>query len=190
MRPRSYTGAPTHSLIHHAHPTRASSSLKHYFLLDQSDFLTHFLDVAGLELSNPARQVSVDKVEALLELVLRNPSSVSCHDPYKEDVGCQLAPMALIDQLLKIVAVHGMDLMGMPDHLRKEAAIPAPDRGPLNGGCHPPSSLYHFSCACSPTHARSHPHPHPHPHLHTHQTTPQASKPSCSTTRCSSRCPW
>ncbi|KAJ1922435.1 gamma tubulin complex Spc97/GCP2 subunit Alp4 [Tieghemiomyces parasiticus] len=58
--------------------------LKHYFLLDRSDFLTHFLDQAQAELSRPAKDVVQSKLQALLDLGLQtaatdqtNPSGAS-----------------------------------------------------------------------------------------------------------------
>ncbi|RUP46947.1 Spc98 family-domain-containing protein, partial [Jimgerdemannia flammicorona] len=84
-------------------------SLKHYFFLDQSDFLTPFLDVAKEELKKPHREVSLTRLQSLLDLVLRNPSSVAAYDPFKEDVKVQMSGLRLIDQLLRIISVNGLE---------------------------------------------------------------------------------
>ncbi|CAG8598230.1 3579_t:CDS:10, partial [Cetraspora pellucida] len=65
-------------------------SIKRYFFLDQSDFFTHFLDLASVELKKPSSQVSLTKLQSLLDLVLRNPSSVAYTDPFKEDVKVEM----------------------------------------------------------------------------------------------------
>lgn len=44
------------------------SSLKHYFLLDQGDFLVHFMDIAGEELDKPSADISKPRLQSLLEL--------------------------------------------------------------------------------------------------------------------------
>ncbi|RUS20820.1 Spc98 family-domain-containing protein [Endogone sp. FLAS-F59071] len=84
-------------------------SLKHYFFLDQSDFLTPFLDVAEEELKKPSREVSMTRLQSLLDLVLRNPSSVAAYDPFKEDVKVQMSGLRLVDQLLRIINVNGLE---------------------------------------------------------------------------------
>lgn len=77
--------------------------------MDASDFLTHFLDLALPELSKPASTLSLTKVQSLLDLVLRNPSSVSFSDPFKDDLKCELGSMTLVHQLLRISSVSGVD---------------------------------------------------------------------------------
>ena len=44
------------------------AALKHYFLLDQGDLLLSFLDSAEEELAKPAGQVSVIRLQSLLDL--------------------------------------------------------------------------------------------------------------------------
>ncbi|CAG8485247.1 12782_t:CDS:2 [Racocetra fulgida] len=81
-------------------------SIKRYFFLDQSDFFTHFLDLASVELKKPSGQVSLTKLQSLLDLVLRNPSSVAYTDPFKEDVKVEMSTVRLVDQLLRIINVE------------------------------------------------------------------------------------
>lgn len=84
-------------------------SLKHYFFLDQSDFLTSFLDLAKDELKQPASGIPHTRLQSLMDLVLRNPSSVAAYDPFKEDVKVSMSHVKLIDQLLRIINVEGID---------------------------------------------------------------------------------
>ena len=46
---------------------RTLEALKHYFLLDQGDLLVTFLDTAEEELVKPASQVSVIRLQSLLD---------------------------------------------------------------------------------------------------------------------------
>ncbi|KAI9492777.1 gamma-tubulin complex component protein [Zychaea mexicana] len=84
-------------------------SLKHYFFLDQSDFLTSFLDLAKDELKQPAREISLARLQSLMDLVLRNSSSVAAYDPFKEDLKVTMSPLKLVDELLRIINVAGLD---------------------------------------------------------------------------------
>ena len=85
------------------------SSLKHYFFLDQSDFLTSFLDLARDELKQPAREIPLTRLQSLMDLVLRNSSSVAAYDPFKEDLKVAMSPLKLVDELLRIINVAGLD---------------------------------------------------------------------------------
>ena len=82
-------------------------SIKHYFFMDQADFFTHFLDISGHELSKKAKHISMTKVQSLLDIALRNPSSVTSADPYKDDVRISMATTSLFDWLLKVITVNG-----------------------------------------------------------------------------------
>ncbi|KAI7852825.1 Spc98 family-domain-containing protein [Circinella umbellata] len=84
-------------------------SLKHYFFLDQSDFLTSFLDLAKEELKQPSREISLARLQSLMDLVLRNSSSVAAYDPFKEDLKVTMSPLKLVDELLRIINVAGLD---------------------------------------------------------------------------------
>merc|ERR1719195_1499697 len=54
-------------------------SVKHYFLLDQGDFVVQFLDVCGDELAQPVNDVEPTRLESLVDLTIRS-SVVKC-DP-------------------------------------------------------------------------------------------------------------
>lgn len=83
------------------------SSMKHFFFLNQSDFLTNFLDLAVSELRKPAKSASIVKLQSLLDLAVRNPSSSSSNDPYKDDLKVVMQSQGLYDWLLKIVSKTG-----------------------------------------------------------------------------------
>ncbi|KAI8341283.1 Spc98 family-domain-containing protein [Chlamydoabsidia padenii] len=83
-------------------------SIKHYFFLDQSDFLTSFLDLAKDELKKSAQDIPLARLQSLMDIVLRNSSSVAAYDPFKEDVVVALSPLKMIDELLRIISVDGM----------------------------------------------------------------------------------
>lgn len=97
-------------------------SLKHYFFLSQSSFLTHFLDLAASELRKPAKAVSIVKLQSLLDLALNTEESVGGGFglgggsviegkgggvSYKEDVKVTMANSGLYEWLLKVVSVSG-----------------------------------------------------------------------------------
>lgn len=81
-------------------------SLKHHFFFDQGDSFTHFLDLASHELNKKVKHVSLSKLQSLLDLAIRNPSSASGADPFNEDVKVVMATSALIDWLTKIINVN------------------------------------------------------------------------------------
>ncbi|KAK9469294.1 Spc98 family-domain-containing protein [Lipomyces arxii] len=84
-------------------------SLKHYFFLDQADFFTNFMDVASHELRKPVKNVSISKLQSLLDLSLRQPGSITAIDPFKEDISVQLNEVGLTEWLMRIVNVSGLD---------------------------------------------------------------------------------
>jgi gamma-tubulin complex component 2 len=81
--------------------------LKHSFLLDQGDFLVHFLDTAGEELAKPAAEIGIPKLQSLLELALR--LSIAAADAHTDDLQCGLERSGIIAQLLSIYAVSEDD---------------------------------------------------------------------------------
>jgi len=77
--------------------------MKHFFFLDQSDFL----DLAVTEMRKPAKAASLVKLQSLLDLAIRNPASSSSNDPYKDDLKVTMQSQGLYDWLLKIVSRTG-----------------------------------------------------------------------------------
>ncbi|KAJ0080147.1 hypothetical protein Patl1_23964 [Pistacia atlantica] len=61
-------------------------SIKHYLLLDQGDFLVHFMDIAREELTKKLDEINVEKLQSLLDLALR--STAAAADPCHEDLTC------------------------------------------------------------------------------------------------------
>ncbi|EGG07568.1 gamma-tubulin complex [Melampsora larici-populina 98AG31] len=82
-------------------------SLKHHFFLSQGDSFTTFLDTANYELAKKLKHVNVSRLQNQFDLAIRNPSSSSSSDPYKEDVKVTMATTSLTDWLLRIVGVTG-----------------------------------------------------------------------------------
>ncbi|KAI9300938.1 gamma-tubulin complex component protein [Cunninghamella echinulata] len=103
-----------HLLLNEQQLTARLRSLKHYFFLDQADFLTSFLDLAKDELRKPAQDIPLTRLQSLLDIVLRNSSSVAAYDPFKEEVVVAMSPLKLIDQLLRIINVAGMETSQLP----------------------------------------------------------------------------
>jgi gamma-tubulin complex component 2 len=75
-------------------------SLKHYFLLDQSDFMVHFMDLAEDEIQKNYKDIRLNKLESLLEISLRITSANS--DPFKDDLKVKLCNSDLISMVKKI----------------------------------------------------------------------------------------
>ncbi|KAI9844441.1 MAG: hypothetical protein M1838_002177 [Thelocarpon superellum] len=100
-------------LTTHALPARLRS-LKHYFFLDRSDFFSYFLELGTSELKKPAKHVNVNKLQSLLDLVLRQPGSVAAQDPFKEDVKVQMNEVSLTKWLMRVVNVSGIEQDSWP----------------------------------------------------------------------------
>lgn len=75
-------------------------SLKHYFLLDQGDFLVHFMDISEEELLKPAKRISSTRLQSLLELALRTSSAAA--DPFHEQLTCMLEKLTATQLLVKV----------------------------------------------------------------------------------------
>jgi len=79
------------------------SSVKKYFLMEQGDFISQFLDLAESQLNQPVDDVEPGRLESLLELVTRITTANS--DPYKDNLRVALLPYDLIFQMGKILAI-------------------------------------------------------------------------------------
>lgn len=81
-------------------------SLKRYFFLSQSSFLTHLLDLSHSELRKSARSASIVKLQSLLDLALN--TDVQGEDAmFREDVKVTMASSGLYEWLLNVVNVSG-----------------------------------------------------------------------------------
>lgn len=85
-------------------------SVKHYFLLDQGDFILQFLNLCEKELSKNVNQVLLARLESFLEIALRMSSANS--DPYKEDMCTILMNYDLRSQMFKILSIQTDDEQG------------------------------------------------------------------------------
>ncbi|KAF9234202.1 Spc98 family-domain-containing protein [Melanogaster broomeanus] len=95
-------------------------SLKHYFFLSQSSFLTHLLDLAHTELKKPAKSASIVKLQSLLDLALTGEDSL-----FREDLKASIASTGLYEWLLKVISVSGViggeEGEGAPDSAREDS---------------------------------------------------------------------
>ena len=82
-------------------------SLKSYFLLNDGDFLLHFMDLTENEMKMPMVEIIPNRLEALLELAIR--TSMSEHDPYKDDLKVKLLQYDLITQLVRILSIDTVE---------------------------------------------------------------------------------
>lgn len=89
-------------LTAYALPARLQS-MKHYFFLSQSDFLSHFLDLASPELRKPIDKVNISKLQALLDSVL------PAQDPFKENIKVELNSIELVDSLTRVINISGIE---------------------------------------------------------------------------------
>ncbi|XP_017775913.1 PREDICTED: gamma-tubulin complex component 2-like isoform X2 [Nicrophorus vespilloides] len=79
-------------------------SVKHYFLLDQGDFIVTFLTLCEKVLSKDVADVVQARLDSLLDLALRLSSAVN--DPYKDDLRTELLQIDLLTQMKKILSIE------------------------------------------------------------------------------------
>lgn len=79
-------------------------SVKHYFLLDQGDFIVTLLTLCEKELIKDVNDVVQGRIESLMDLALRLSSANS--DPYKDDLKTELLPYDLQYQMFKILMIQ------------------------------------------------------------------------------------
>ncbi|KAF7257355.1 hypothetical protein EG68_05390 [Paragonimus skrjabini miyazakii] len=83
------------------------TSIKRYFLLDQADFIVHFMDAAASELCKPSTDVSLLRLSSLLESAIR--TSTATLDPFKDNLKVVIYKFDLITQILMVLRA-GSDL--------------------------------------------------------------------------------
>ncbi|KAJ2612226.1 gamma tubulin complex Spc97/GCP2 subunit Alp4 [Coemansia sp. RSA 1365] len=74
-------------------------AVKRYLLFETSDFLTHFLDQAKLEMNRRPEDISTNRLQSFLDLALLNPASVSHDDPLKDIVEVAIESADLIETM-------------------------------------------------------------------------------------------
>lgn len=83
------------------------SSVKRYFLLQQGDLITQFMDASEEELSKNVDKVTPVRLDNLLQLIVRLSSAKN--DPCLEHLHCDLFTMNLASQMSKIHEVGNYD---------------------------------------------------------------------------------
>ncbi|OMJ17879.1 Spindle pole body component alp4 [Smittium culicis] len=74
-------------------------AIKRYLLLDQADFLTNFFDLANTTLERFASDEVKDKLSSFLDSTLKNPTSSTYSDPFKDKISLTFSNEKLIDAL-------------------------------------------------------------------------------------------
>lgn len=82
-------------------------SIKQNFFIDHGDSYTQFLDLASHELAKKSKHVSEAKLQGYLDVAIRNTSSSSSTDPFKEDVKIKLESSNYTEWLNKVISVEG-----------------------------------------------------------------------------------
>lgn len=75
--------------------------------MDHGDAFTHFLDIAKGELNKKKKNTSPTKLQALLDLALKNPAAASAGDPFNEDIKVALGDQGLTEWLISINSIDG-----------------------------------------------------------------------------------
>ncbi|KAL5504990.1 ALP4 [Sanghuangporus vaninii] len=102
-------------LLHEQQLIPRLRSLKHFFFLSQSAFLTHFLDAAHAELKKSPRGANIDRLQSLLEVSLNADGCnfVAEGEPsFKEDVRVKMEKEGLYEWLAKIESENGIIMRG------------------------------------------------------------------------------
>ncbi|XP_037070798.1 LOW QUALITY PROTEIN: gamma-tubulin complex component 2-like [Pollicipes pollicipes] len=79
-------------------------SVKHYYLMDQGDFVVQFMDLCEPELQKNINDIVPTRLENLLDLALR--TSAANSDPYKDDLRPELLGYDLMTQMMKILSIE------------------------------------------------------------------------------------
>ncbi|XP_018654123.1 putative gamma-tubulin complex component 2 (gcp-2) [Schistosoma mansoni] len=82
-------------------------SVKRFFLLDQGDFIVHFMDAATAELRKNSETISQLRLSSLLELALR--TSTANSDPFKDNLSVVIFQFDLISQILMVLRAGSED---------------------------------------------------------------------------------
>lgn len=106
-------------------------SLKHFFLLDQADYLVHFMDMAEEELQKMTQDISLGHLESLMDLAVR--SSTLSADQYRDDLRVTLVPYSLVSQLFHILSIEPEVVGASPAGHHKPAPIVRPKHTNLPG---------------------------------------------------------
>lgn len=81
-------------------------SIKRFFLLEQGDWLVHFLDLAHEELSKDAGHASKSRLDSMLALAL---ITAAPSDQERENMTCNLLQSTALDEVLYVISIDGSD---------------------------------------------------------------------------------
>ncbi|KAK6144947.1 hypothetical protein DH2020_021767 [Rehmannia glutinosa] len=105
-------------------------SIKHYLLLDQTakielqgDFLVHFMDIAREQLMKKPDEISVEKLQSLLDLALRSTAAVA--DPFHEDLTCCVERTTLLKRLSTLKDLQMSQIVSSSGDLEEPVSITA-----------------------------------------------------------------
>ncbi|KAH7918446.1 hypothetical protein BV22DRAFT_1134588 [Leucogyrophana mollusca] len=100
-------------------------TLKRYFLLSQSTYLRHFLELSHTELRKSAQSVSITKLQSLLDLAVNTDAAEGLGNVddvvFREDLKVTLAGSELYEWLLEVASVNGV--------IGDEGSGPTSDKG-------------------------------------------------------------
>ncbi|KAL3523242.1 hypothetical protein ACH5RR_016076 [Cinchona calisaya] len=96
-------------------------SIKHYLLLDQGDFLVHFMDIAREELTKKPDDISVEKLQSLLDLALRTTAAAA--DPCHEDLTCCVEKTTLLKRLNSLKDLEISQTVSDSNELEEQVTI-------------------------------------------------------------------
>lgn len=100
----AYANTKLLSLLHRRDLLGLLSSLRHYFLFDRADFLFGFMDIADTELRKHPSEISVVRLQYLLDMSLRQPGTASFDDDYKDYVEVALSNKSITDYLITVTS--------------------------------------------------------------------------------------
>eukprot|EP00930_Biecheleria_cincta_P084725 TRINITY_DN74174_c0_g1_i1.p1 TRINITY_DN74174_c0_g1~~TRINITY_DN74174_c0_g1_i1.p1 ORF type:complete len:871 (+),score=154.33 TRINITY_DN74174_c0_g1_i1:94-2613(+) len=81
-------------------------SMRSFFFLGRADWFGHLMDTAAGELERPAEEVSLARLDSLLDLAVRASSVAS--DPYREDITCTTHAFRIEDACHRMVKGHSL----------------------------------------------------------------------------------
>ena len=99
-------------LTHDADLLGHLQSVKHFFLLDQGDFIVNFVDMAEEELHKSVGETNPSRLNSLLELAIK--TSVLRSDVYHENVHISLMQESLFKQLMSIMSAGRREQLVFP----------------------------------------------------------------------------
>ena len=100
-------------LLHDANLLGHMESVKHFFLMDQGDFIVQFMDMAEDELQKCVEDTNPTRLNSLLELAIK--TSILRSDPHNEKVSISLMQDSLFKQLSSIISKGRRDEVSFQD---------------------------------------------------------------------------